>query len=295
MIKVKDMDEYNKYFHQDTVHPLAAVGELARADLRLFEPTDFGMYCVVLMDEDFGHLNKDGKSIRYRAGTLFSLRPGQTVSMDLDYTVRPRGWMLAFRPEMLEKTGLGRDFYMFSFFFSDNVEAIELSETERGIILNCFANIFAELHTPADYLSDQLIRLGIGQMLSYFKRFHERQFNEFSRQSDSLVQKLDVMVDNYLSSGQPAQKGQPTVAWCAGQFNLSPNYFGDLVKKELHTTAQDYLQDKIVSAAKRLLLDTGMTVSEVAEELGFSYANHFSRMFSKRVGVSPLKFRKTMK
>ncbi len=295
MITVRNMDEYNRYFHQSTSHPLVSVGELARADLRLFEPTDFGMYCVVLMDEDFGRLNKDGQSIRYNAGTLFSLRPGQVVSMDLDYTVRPRGWMLAFRPELLEKTGLGRDFYMFNFFFTDKAEAVGLSDTERGIILNCFANIFAELSTPVDYLSDQLIRLGIGQMLSYFKRFHERQFSESAIKTGSLVQEMDVMVDNYLSSGQPAQKGQPTVAWCAAQFNLTPNYFGDLVKKELHTTAQDFLQEKIVSAAKRLLLETGMSVSEVAEELGFSYANHFSRMFAKRVGVSPLKFRKTKK
>lgn len=293
MITVRNMDEYNSYFHQKTSHPLVAVGELARADLRLFEPTDFGMYCVVLMDENFGELQRNGESIRYRAGTLFSLRPGQEVSMNLDYTVRPRGWMLAFRPELLEKTGLGRDFYMFNFFQSNADEAVELSDTERGIILNCFANIFAELNTPSDYLSDQLIRLGIGQLLSYFKRFHERQFTEATAQGGSLVQKLDMMVDNYLSSGQPAQKGQPTVAWCAEQFNLSPNYFGDLVKKELHTTAQDYLQEKIISAAKRLLLDTSLSVNEVAEELGFSYANHFSRMFAKRTGVSPLKFRKT--
>lgn len=293
MITVRNMDEYNSYFHQKTSHPLVAVGELARADLRLFEPTDFGMYCVVLMDENFGELQRNGESIRYRAGTLFSLRPGQEVSMNLDYTVRPRGWMLAFRPELLEKTGLGRDFYMFNFFQSNADEAVELSDTERGIILNCFANIFAELNTPSDYLSDQLIRLGIGQLLSYFKRFHERQFTESTAQGGSLVQKLDMMVDNYLSSGQPAQKGQPTVAWCAEQFNLSPNYFGDLVKKELHTTAQDYLQEKIISAAKRLLLDTSLSVNEVAEELGFSYANHFSRMFAKRTGVSPLKFRKT--
>lgn len=293
MITVKDLDEYNQYFHQKTIHPLVAVGELSRADLRLFEPTDFGMYCVVLMDEDFGELHKNGKSIRYKAGTLFSLRPGQVVSMNLDYTVRPRGWMLAFRPELLGKTGLGRDFYMFNFFSSDTVEAIELSDTERGVILNCFATILAELNTPTDYLSDQLIRLGIGQLLSYFKRFHERQFSEARGHGATLVQEMDRMVDNYLSSGLPAQKGQPTVSWCAEQFNLSPNYFGDLVRKELHTTAQDYLQEKIISAAKRLLLDTDMSVSEVAEELGFSYANHFSRMFAKRTGVSPLKFRKT--
>lgn len=293
MITIKDMDEYNEYFHQKTVHPLVSVGELSRADLRLFEPIDFGMYCVVLMEENFGELKKGKKHVRYNAGTLFSLRPGQEVSMNLDYTKRPRGWMLAFKPELLEKTGLGRDFYMFSFFSSDVLEALELDATERGIILNCFSNIIAELNTPTDYLSDQLIRLGIGQLLSYFKRFYERQFAANSASGTSIVQKLDMIIDNYLSSGLPAQKGQPTVAWCAEQFSLSPNYFGELVKREIHITAQEYIQEKITAAAKHLLLDTSLSVNEIAEELGFTYPNHFTRMFSRRVGVSPLRYRKT--
>ena len=292
MVSVKSMDEFNAYFRQTTVHPLVSVGDLSRAEVSLFEPTDFGMYCVVLMDEVFGELIKGGNHVQYRPGTLFSLRPGQTAGMILDYTKRPSGWMLAFRPELLEKTGLGRDFYMFNYFSSDVMEAVELNTSERSIIYNCFANIFAELHTPSDYLSGQLIRLGIGQLLSYFKRFYERQFTDSLSAGTSLSQRLDNLVDNYLSSGLPAQKGQPTVAWCAAEFNLSPNYFGDLVKRELHITAQDYLHDKIMSAAKHLLLTTNMTVGEIAEELGFSYPNHFTRMFTRYEGTSPLKFRR---
>lgn len=292
MVFVKSMDEFNAYFRQPTVHPLVSVGDLSRAEVSLFEPTDFGMYCVVLMDEVFGELIKGGNHVQYRPGTLFSLRPGQTAGMILDYTKRPSGWMLAFRPELLEKTGLGRDFYMFNYFSSDVMEAVELNTSERSIIYNCFANIFAELHTPSDYLSGQLIRLGIGQLLSYFKRFYERQFTDSLSAGTSLSQRLDNLVDNYLSSGLPAQKGQPTVAWCAAEFNLSPNYFGDLVKRELHITAQDYLHDKIMSAAKHLLLTTNMTVGEIAEELGFAYPNHFTRMFTRYEGTSPLKFRR---
>ena len=288
-------DRLNSIFHQNSAHPLVTVGELSRADLSLFDPIDFGMYCVVLMETDFGTLIKNGQKISYAPDTLFTLRPGQVVQTELNYQVRPRGWMLAFCPELLEKTGLGRDFYMFSFFFSDTQEAIRLDSVEKGIIVNCFTNILAELNTPADYLSDQLIRLGIGQLLSYFKRFHERQFNRVSGEEEIFRKKLDRIVDSYLSSGLPAQKGQPTVNWCASQFNLSPNYFGSLVRRELHITAQEYLQEKLTNAAKALLRETQMSVNEISEELGMSYPNHFSRMFRKRVGMSPLAFRKKEK
>lgn len=290
--RVTGIDQFNAYFRQPTLHPLVAVGDLSRAHISLFDPLDFGMYCIVLMDADFGGLVKGGTNIRYRPGTIFSLRPGQVVSMDLDYAVHPQGWMLAFRQELLEKSGLGRDFYMFNFFHSDVNEALELSAAERGIILNSFANIQGELQSPRDYMTNHMLRLGIGHLLSYCKRFFERQFEQNIIRSTGLHSRLETMIDNYLSSGLPAQQGQPTVAWCASQFNLSPNYFGDLVRRELHISAQDYIQQKIIATAQTLLTQTTMTVNEIAEELGFAYPNHFTRMFRNGTGQTPTQFRK---
>lgn len=289
---ISGIDEFNAFFHQPTLHPLMSVGNLSQADISLYAPIDFDMYCVVLMDIDFGELIKSGESIKYQAGTIFSVRPGQVISMNLDYAVKPQGWILAFKPELLEKSGLGRDFYMFNFFSHDVNEALFLSQAERGIILNSFANIYAELQTPTDYLTNHMLRLGIGHLLSYCKRFFERQFTERSNQTNNFREKMDSIIDGYLSSGSTAQQGQPTVAWCASQFNLSPNYFGDLVKRELHITAQEYIQQKIIAAAQALLKGTSMSVNEIAEEIGFSYPNHFTRMFKKNTGLSPVQFRK---
>ena len=289
---VNSIDEFNAFFRQSTAHPLVSVGDLSKADPSLFEPTDFGMYCVVLMDVNIGLLTKDGQPLHYDAGTIFTMMPGQVVAMELDYSVHPRGWMLAFRPELLVKTGLGRDFYMFNFFSANATEALRLSPTERGTIVNCFANIFAELNTPADNLSGHMLRLGIGQLLSYCKRFYERQFVVQNSNVSNLLQKLDLLIDNYLGSGLPEQKGQPTVAWCAEQFGLSPNYFGDLVKKELRITAQEYVQGKIIDSAKQLLRNTNMSIAQISEQLGFTYPNHFTRLFHQKVGYSPMRYRK---
>lgn len=55
-IKVENIDQFNHYFHQPTYHPLVSVGRLQDADLSLFVPTDFQMYCVVLMEVGFGEL-----------------------------------------------------------------------------------------------------------------------------------------------------------------------------------------------------------------------------------------------
>lgn len=284
--------DFNHYFSAQTLHPQVAVAELFRADFSLFDTKVYDMYALIMIDGVFGELIRDGKPLPYTKGSLVTIRPGQSIEMKMDYTTKPQGWMLAFKPELLEKTGLGRDFYMFSYFNSDYSEAIRLTDMEYGVIKNCFANLYAELNTPKDHLSGQMIRLGIGTLLSYVKRYFEKQHTTSVLRSETLVGKLDTLLDKYLSSGLPAQHGQPTVTWCATQFNLSPNYFGDMIKKEVHITAQEYIRGKIVSHAQVLLRQTNMTINEIAEELGFAYPNHFTRMFHKATGYTPLKYRK---
>lgn len=293
-VTVESIDQYNHYFHQPTYHPLVSVADLSKADLSLFDPTDFGMYCVVLMEVDFGELVLHDSCMHYRGGTIFTMKPGDVVSMHLNPRVQPRGRMLVFRPELLNGTGLGRDFYMFNFFDYEVCEALELYESERNVAINSFNNINAELQAPDDEFTSHMLRLGIGQLLTSCRRFYERQFDTKRMHTSDLIRRLDSLLDGYLSgeSDLPRLLGQPNVAWCASQFHLSANYFGDLVRRELNMTAQAYIQQKIIERAKVLLADPELSVNDVASRLGFSYANHFTRFFRSKVGVSPNHLRK---
>ena len=80
-------------------------------------------------------------------------------------------------------------------------------------------------------------------------------------------------------SDKPQTLGLPSVSWCASELNLSPNYFGDLVKKETGKTAQDYIQSKMIDVAKEKIFDQSKSVKQVAYELGFKYPQHFTRLF----------------
>lgn len=292
MYTLNNIDDFNRFFSAQTLHPHVAVAELARADLSLFDNKVYDMYALILVEEIFGELTRDGKVMPYTKGSLVTIRPGQSIEMRMDYKTKPKGWMLVFKQEVLERTGLGRDFYMFSYFNSDQLEAIGLTDMEYSVIKNCFANLYAELHTPQDHLSGQMTRLGIGTLLSYVKRYFEKQHLASTQKGDTMVCRLDSLLDKYLHSGLPAQHGQPTVTWCATQFGLSPNYFGDLIKKEARITAQEYIRNKVIEHAQVLLRQTNMTINEIAEELGFAYPNHFTRMFHKATGYAPLKYRK---
>lgn len=295
-IRVENIEQFNHYFHQPTYHPQVSVARLQDADLSLFEPTDFCMYCVVLMEVDFGELVLHDTCMRYLGGTMFTMKPGDVVSMNLDSRVKPHGWMLAFRPEQLNGTGLGRDFYMFNFFEYKVAEALELFDSERRVIINCFNNIYTELQAPDDELTSHMLRLGIGQLLTCCRRFYDRQFDTKNLHSSDLGKRLDKMVDEYLSEGSNKLRtqGPPTVAWCAEQFHLTPSYFGDIVRREMGITPQAFLQTKLIDRAKSLLASQELTINEIAEELGFSYPNHFARLFRQKTGMSPSAFRRQL-
>lgn len=290
---IHNLDQFNRLFDQPTLHPLVGIGDLSQAKDELFLPTDFDSYCVILMDASFGEVQKDGISLEYSPGTMFTAKPGEILSLKLDDSAQPSGKMLVFRKEMFENTGLGRDFYMFNFFDFQVFTALYLDEAERGIILNCYANINAELHTENDELTGHMLRLGIGQMLSYCKRFYERQFDTKKLKVSDFIRRLDAIMEGYYKddSELPRTIGFPTVAWCSEQFHLAPNYFGNLVRRDLHISAQQYIHNKIIEKAK-CFLNTEMSIDEIAERLGFDYSNHFSRLFKRETGISPSQFRK---
>ncbi len=55
-----------------------------------------------------------------------------------------------------------------------------------------------------------------------------------------------------------------------------------------------YLIDLRLGEAKKLLIETSMSCAGIAAVVGFDDSNYFSRIFKKRTGVSPLKYRATM-
>ena len=123
-------------------------------------------------------------------------------------------------------------------------------------------------------------------------RFYERQFITRAQANSDILTKFENLLDEYFMDSNPQTAGLPTVKYFADKICLSPNYFGDLIKKETGKTAQEYIQNKIIDLAKEMIIGSGKTVSEIAYELGFQYSQHFNRIFKKSTGYTPMEYRK---
>ena len=71
---------------------------------------------------------------------------------------------------------------------------------------------------------------------------------------------------------------------------LNPQYFARLFKSETGQNPSDFIRQKKMQEAKKLLLETGVSVCEVADILGFCDSAHFICMFRKEFGQTPKKF-----
>lgn len=204
---------------------------------------------------------------------------------------QPKDQALIFHPDLIHGTTLGKHIQEYTFFGYQSNEALHVSEREKKIVLDCFSKIAYELEYAVDKHSKQLIASNIELLLKYCIRFYDRQFITRDHVHQGVLERFEHLLNTYFQADLPQTMGLPSVAWCASELNLSPNYFGDLIKKETSQSAQEYIQSKVIQIAKEKIFDPGKTVNEVAYELGFKYPQHFSRFFKERVGQSPNEYR----
>ncbi len=97
-------------------------------------------------------------------------------------------------------------------------------------------------------------------------------------------------METYYRQNQLEEKGIPSVEWLASQLNISHRYMSDTIKAETGKTAIDQINLYLIEQAKNLLLTPNVSISETAYKLGFEYPQYFSRIFKKKVGLSPKQF-----
>ncbi|MDE5596562.1 MAG: response regulator [Lachnospiraceae bacterium] len=73
----------------------------------------------------------------------------------------------------------------------------------------------------------------------------------------------------------------------AKEFNISPNYLSILFSKHSDIGFSDYVNQKKVEAAKKMMADGNYKIYEISDKLGFESAFYFSRVFKKVTGMSP--------
>ncbi len=274
-------------------HPLISVIDYSKVNV--VDAPESGSFVCSFYTVNFKkncHFMYGRQPFDHQEGTLICTAPEQIITFDRKRdTGSSEGWGLYFHPELIRNSNLGKKIHEYSFFSYEENEALHLSDEEKQTLLSIIKQMENEYNTNIDQYSHELIISNIELFLNYCKRYYGRQFITRTNQNKDLIVNFENFLSEYVNSDKLRTLGIPSVKHCAEAMNLSANYFGDLLKSETGKNAQEHIHYFLLEQAKNLLVSSEKRINEIAYVLGFEYPQNFSKLFKKKVGLSPTDFR----
>ena len=164
-------------------------------------------------------------------------------------------------------------FNFFDYFGATN--ATEYTDEDISLVKTLLSNY------PATTAKTQFKTIGAIQLL-LSKFFLES--DTFNPDIQKFAPVLKYIEDNICSP--------ITINELADIMHLNKNYFINFFSKTFNMPPLKYIIERRTLLAEKLLIDTNHSISEIAEQLGFTNEYYFSSTFKKTVGLSPIKWRK---
>lgn len=291
ILKVRSVNDYGSYLGCPARHPLVCVIDYAEVSPIRHSLNNYGVYALFLRDDVGVELDYGCGRYDYNKGTLLCVAPGQVGGKeDNGERVSITGWALLFHPDLLRGTPLEKRIRDYSFFDYRVNEALHMSDREHDILVSLMRRMREELDNERDAQQDAILVGYIGLVLNFCQRFYNRQFQSRETENSDILVRFNRLLADYYEQQLQLKLGLPTVQYCADRLCLSPNYFGDVVKRTTGDTASNHIRRFVIRLAKNGL-SAGESVAQVADRLGFEYPQkHFSRMFRRQEGITPSEY-----
>jgi AraC-like DNA-binding protein len=219
---------------------------------------------------------------------IFFVSPEQVHQVITDPA--PTGYIILFTPEFLQKNSIRDDFIA-------NLKLFQKSDETPPLPLNdkmaATLKIFADQMMLAFHSQNDLSLDSIG---AYLKLFLIECNGHCSLTPDSNTQSYEVgknIVKNFKAIVEKHYMEWHQVKDYADTLNVTPNYLNEVIKSAINTSAKDFIQNKIILEAKRMLVFTEKSGKEIGFDLGFDDPSHFSKFFKSNTDQSLLEFRES--
>ncbi len=295
ILKVHNVNDYARYIGAPVMHPLVSVIHYDELEHCRHSLNNYDVFGIFIGDETLEELTYGLTTYDLHRHALMCVAPGQIGGKaDTGEEIHTKGWALLFDPELLHGTDLERRMPSYTYFSYNTNEALLMTTEQRLSIVNLMEALRKEL-TCDDGHTQHIIVAYLQLILEHIARYYARQLSLQIQSSNDLLTRFENLLKRYYDEGLQLTHGLPTVKYCARELFLSTNYFGDLIRQMTDDTAGNIIRRYIMSQAQKLLI-SGTSITSTANQLGFEYPQHFTRMFKKHFGESPsqyVKHRKT--
>lgn len=194
-----------------------------------------------------------------------------------------RGWVIRYNSELIPQT-------RFNFYsnFSDQINyplSHEYCSTDLNAILEI---LLKEYKSPSP--NYEVIRHLVSAVLVKLETETSREYllaaKAGTMQNATFNSFLRILENNY--------KRAEGVDFYAEKLNMSSRNLNHISQSVFGKSITDIIETRKLIEARRLLLNSDMNIAEIGFELGYNEKSYFSRVFRKKIGVTPSEFREKM-
>ncbi|PKH52582.1 hypothetical protein CXF68_18580 [Tenacibaculum sp. Bg11-29] len=174
-------------------------------------------------------------------------------------------------------------------FYANNIpKSIVANDVDRIQLFYLYELIKNEIESPMTYSRDVLLNL-FNALLMLVSRNLKSSLIKKEKSYNSEKEKIDSML-TYIRQNV-LDKELIKIKSIAETFYMSPNYVSVFIKKHAGVSIQQYVLKTKIEMAGRLLKQTNLNISEIADKTGFLDSSHFNKIFKKYTGDNPSAFR----
>jgi AraC family transcriptional regulator, transcriptional activator of pobA len=221
---------------------------------------------------------------------IFFVSPEQVHQVISD--PEPTGYVIQFTEEFLQKNSIRNDFIANLKLFqkSDETPPLPLNDRMAHTLKG-----FADQMISAFLSQNDLFLEAIG---AYLKLFLIECNGHCSLTPDSNTQSVEVektIVKSFKAAVEEHYMKWHQVKDYADALNVTPNYLNEVIQMAIHSSAKDFIQNRIVLEAKRMLVFTNKSGKEIGFDLGFDDPSHFSKFFKSNTNRSLQEFKESIR
>ena len=272
LIDVVELKYVKKFLAQSSVHTLT-------------------YYDITFVTEGEGRFSIDNQTNEATSRDVFFSKPGEIRNWDTRHIVN--GYALIFEDEFLSSLFKDSLFVQhLSFFQSGKTSSkLRLPDELYMRILQILHNIKTEIDT---YKQNDVYVLRA--LLYEVLMLLDREYKKVNMEEETTSKEVgNIHINKFMKLVESHLTEQHSVQYYADKLCITPNYLNEIVTSTKGISAKQYIRNKVMDEAKRLLTYTDSSISEIAFELHFSTVSYFIRSFRQHTGETPLLYRKTHK
>ncbi|HKK42179.1 MAG TPA: AraC family transcriptional regulator [Bacteroidales bacterium] len=252
------------------------------------KPHSHDFYSLVLVNGGTGEVMINNERYRVPEKTVCLIAPDQEHSLaglkDVDATV-----FFFCQDFYVEEFSFTRLLNVFSYTARVDrdccMPVMSLAENEFGTFTSTMRSLRNEYESyTSGNNSATIIRSLLNILLLKLTDLYEKKA-DISPVSDSvLFHSLVHMIDtNFIQ--------QHHLGFYSSALNISERQLNDICNKYFSCGLKSILQDRLMQEARKLLLSTEYSVSEIAYKLNFEDNSYFTKVFKSKTGLTPSRFR----